>query len=518
MRVVSWASKHALLLAGCSLFALCQSSAIVEAAQPFLIPGSLVVSTSTYDNTQGAVASLTPGVTTLAGTSTFGSPPTCSTASAGGDYVNVWNNDSVDGSFGVTSQITLTDINPATGQILATLPVPASQVVTSFSSKSELALSFTVGPKGPLLTFEDYGGPGVGAIDVSNGDAVAGQDPSNPVTPCFGSGRAFPRTIASVSKTGAFTFTPTIAYGGDNPRGVIYSPDAGLYYSVGNSNNGLADDYTYACPGKKSATNCTDPNVTETTGLEAVNPLNWPSWNYGTIPTNNSEQADPMYASVSGDKPGKDSNFRGVTEFNGALYFTKGSGSNGINTLYTVSPNLPTVKGAPSATVSIVPGFPTDVAKTSGGNFTPFGIFFANATTVYVADEGSGNTLDATSHAGLEKWSLVGGTWQLDYVLQNGLLNTPPYTLTGYDGPYPTVTTVGLRELTGVVNGNSVTLWAETSTNSSSMDAGADPNEVVTITDSLPATQQSQVTGESFSVLGAPTYGTVYRGVAYIAN
>ena len=104
--------------------------------------------------------------------------------------------------------------------------------------------------------------------------------------------------------------------------------------------------------------------------------------------------------------------FRGITEFNGALYFTKGSGSNGVDTLYTVSPGLPTLSGAASATVSIVPGFPTDSAKTTGGNYTPFGIFFANATTMYVADEGSGNSTDATTHAGLEKWSLVNGNWQ----------------------------------------------------------------------------------------------------------
>ena len=36
---------------------------------------------------------------------------------------------------------------------------------------------------------------------------------------------------------------------------------------------------------------------------------------------------------------------------------------------------------------------------------------------MYVSDEGSGNATDVATHAGLEKWSLVSGTWQLDYVL-----------------------------------------------------------------------------------------------------
>ena len=34
------------------------------------------------------------------------------------------------------------------------------------------------------------------------------------------------------------------------------------------------------------------------------------------------------------DKPGKDTNFRGITIFNNTLYVAKGSGGNGINTVY----------------------------------------------------------------------------------------------------------------------------------------------------------------------------------------
>ena len=34
------------------------------------------------------------------------------------------------------------------------------------------------------------------------------------------------------------------------------------------------------------------------------------------------------------DKPGKDTNFRGLTIFNNTLYVAKGSGGNGVNTVY----------------------------------------------------------------------------------------------------------------------------------------------------------------------------------------
>jgi hypothetical protein len=136
---------------------------------------------------------------------------------------------------------------------------------------------------------------------------------------------------------------------------------------------------------------------------------------------------------------------------------------------------------------------------------------------MYVSDEGSGNATDTSTHAGLEKWTLVSGTWQLDYVLTNGLIGQVDSGLTGADGPWPAVTTVGLRNLTGVVNGDQVTLWATTSTSSASGDNGADPNKVVAITDQLSATTMTAaVSAESFSTVVGPTYGTVYRGVAFV--
>ena len=172
------------------------------------------------------------------------------------------------------------------------------------------------------------------------------------------------------------------------------------------------------------------------------------------------------------------------------------------------------------STINVVPGFPTDSARSTGGDYTPFAVFFANATTMYVTDEGSGSTIDATQHAGLQKWSLVGGTWKLVYVLTKGLIGSIDTDLFGYDGQYPDVTTTGLRNLAGSVSEDgTVTLWATTSTSSSSGDNGADPNKVVTITDKVSATTLTgSVAAEQFKTVAGPTYGTVYRGVAYAAD
>ena len=535
MNVRSPIASAVLLLVSCGAAAFAHIGTAV-ADDSLLRPGSLVISSSTYEGWTGAVATLQVG-TPLANTDTA-----TIAAVSNNNYVTVWNNDTVDASFGVTSPIDLTVIEPHSGRVLDRRHVPTRQVVTSFSSKSELALHLSHDRRGNHLVFVGYASPGVGALDVSNSDVAAGQDPTNPVSFAFGSNYAFQRTIVSLDDDGHFAFTPTLNYGGNNGRAALLGSN-GLYYTVGNANNGNAATFG-------SASNGTTPDVTETTGLEVVNPLN--AWSAGaTVPDGNSAEVNPLLQFGLGkkgadDKPGKDDNFRGITEYKGALYFTKGSGSNGVQTVYTVvsapqSPAgfvpvadsgpavgnvLPSVADAGQQAIAILNGFPSDSARasladgTSGGNYTPFALFFANDHTLYVTDEGTGNSADA-AHAGLEKWILgSNGTWTLAYALTGGLIGKVDSHLVGYDGQYPDVTTIGLRNLTGRVNADgTVTLWAATSTSSASGDNGADPNRVVEITDEVTATSLTgKVAGETFRTLAGPTYGTVYRGVAYVAE
>ncbi len=206
------------------------------------------------------MASLTVG-TPLANTNTATVP-----AVSDNNYVTVWNNDTVDASFGVTSPIYLTAVEPNSGRVLNRLRVPTE------SGRDQLLLQVGAGaaPRqdehGSHLVFVGYASPGVGALDVSNSDAVAGQDPTNPVTFAFGSDYAFHRTIVSLDDDGHFSYTPTINYGGNNGRAALLGSN-GLYYTVGNANNGNAATFG-------SASNGTNPDVTETTGLEVVNPIN----------------------------------------------------------------------------------------------------------------------------------------------------------------------------------------------------------------------------------------------------
>lgn len=495
-------------LLGVAMFGLADATP-ASADQQFLKHGSLLISSSTYDKTQGSVANLTVG-TTLPN-----SAKATTKAVAGNNYVTVWNNASVDASFGVTSAIQLTDIDLSNGKVFRSMQVPTDQVVTSFPSKSELGLHVLNNWPRVHVTFMGYANAGVGNLDVSNSDAVQGQDLTNPVTFAFGKSYAFRRTIVSVDEKGSIAYTPTEDYGGNNGRSVLMGAN-GLYYMVGNANNGNAATF--------GSSNGTTPDVTETTGLAVVKPIDSPVVN-ATISSATSAEVDPLLQyplNKNGglDKPGKDNNYRGVTEFGGALYFTKGSGSNGMNTVYTVqAPNaLPTVNNAASSSIVVVPGFPTDAARTSGGDYTPFAVFFANPTTMYVSDEGTGSATDASSNAGLQKWTRdTTGTWHLQYVLTNGLIGVVDDAVTGNDGPWPAITTIGLRNLTGRINGDgTVTLWAVTSTKSTSGDNGADPNKVVEITDRIAATQLNQVGNESFKTIVGPVYRTVYRGVGFV--
>jgi hypothetical protein len=530
-------------------------------------PGNLLVTTGVWTTN----ADITAGTTQLPPNCASANPAfvTCGTAVAPGTYPIVFNNDASDGSFGVTEPIVLDELNPDNGRLVKALAVPddpakGDYLTTSFSSKSELqAIQST---DGRYDTFIGYVAP-PGTIDASNANTPGEIDPTiaDSAAPTY-------RAVAQVNAAGHFGFTETNAFSGDNGRAAILDPEdgpKGTIFAVGNAGNGA---------------NPEPAAVIDGAGSQILTPADAPEagQNPGT-PTpfgnfNVTELGNPA------DKSGKDDNYRGIAVYDGVVYFSKGSGSNGVDTVYFADPNgtataangvglpsnsetLPSASSwtAPTYTTSdpalgltaknpglaptnaaILKGFPTAIAKnaTDASDY-PFGLWFANPTTLYVADEGAGdNTYDATTNtftaaaasatAGLQKWSFNSstGSWQLDYVLQTGLDLGAPYRITPdrQGDQYPTglnntdsgtglpwaPATDGLRGLTGRVNPNgTVSLWASTSTVSGSGDQGADPNKLVEITDNLSATSASQVMHERFHTAIQATYGQVVRGVSF---
>jgi uncharacterized protein (TIGR03437 family) len=463
-------------------------------------PGNLVLSRSVYTGDPSTVVkgqALPPVCPASANTA---APGACAgKATDNGAYPstsssnNVWNGNNVEGSFGITSPIFLDQLTPS-GTTVNSFAVPTNMIVTSFSSKSELALNLST--DGSVITFMGYlAAPNT--VDVSDSNTPGVYDPTNPA------GGSYFRGVAQVGANGAIQVTPTNAFSGNNGRAAILAN--GLYYMTGNGNNGAG----------------TPANVIATVGAEIATPGQAAT----TVPqeigifsiTQVTNPATGMpYAA---DKLGKDNNFRGLTIFNNTLYVTKGSGSNGIDTVYQVgnAGTLPTLATAAAAPITVLPGFPTASAKTAGPtNDYPFGIWFANATTLYVADEGDGVMADAAGSmtAGLQKWILSGGTWKMAYVLQNGLNLGQPYSIANY----PTAinpATGGLRNITGTVNANgTVTVYGVTSTVSTNGDQGADPNKLVSITDTLANTTAAGAASETFTTLRTAVAGEVLRGIS----
>ncbi|MGC1547585.1 MAG: hypothetical protein WA777_03580 [Rhodanobacter sp.] len=505
-------------------------------------PGNLVVSRSVYDNKASNVqvgAILPPDCA-----STTGGCSASTGAPYDGTYPYVWNDVLYDGSFGITARIYLDQITP-NGELIDSLEVPNSQrpaamageLVTSFSSKSELGLHLSLDHK--YLTFIGYVAP-VNAVDVSNANTPGAVDPTNP------DGQTFYRAVATVDRDGHFTFTETNAYSGDNGRSAILNDRAGAnyFYTAGNAGNGSNPQPTGVVlgAGAQFITLSSLPETSQSPGV--TTPL--ASFSVTAL-------------GAKADKVGKDDNFRSMAVFNNVVYYAKGSGSNGVNTVYFVDttgtacpkgvgvpavgaalPSAPLTYNAATLSTSGLPtnmcvlaGFPSTPVKTATTLAYPFGLWFADANTLYVADEGDGYAggTDLYTHAaaqttaGLQKWVFNASTnsWTLAYTLQAGLNLGQPYTVHGYPtGSNPGTNlpwapaTDGLRNITGRVDADGhVTIWAVTSTVSGGGDVGADPNHLVAIRDDLKNTSASGAAQEKFVTLRSAHFAEVLRGVSF---
>lgn len=161
-------------------------------------------------------------------------------------------------------------------------------------------------------------------------------------------------------------------------------------------------------------------------------------------------------------------NVRVVNIFGNQLYTSSASGV--FQGVATVGSGKPTTSGQ---TTTQLPGFPT----TTGPG--PYDYYFADANTLYVADDRSVGTLNT---GGLEKWTFNGSTWSIAYTLVNGI-------------------TTGLRGLTALPDGSGNTvLYATTS----------DGARLVTITDQTSATV---LPASAFATIATAGTNTVFRGV-----
>jgi hypothetical protein len=323
-----------------------------------------------------------------------------------------------------------------------------------------------------------------------------------------------PRVVALI---GANTSTDTTTaltgvFNTNNPRSVA-TVDGSSFYVSG---QGVTGDGTggvfYATKGATTATAINANTTTPNTNSDVTNPLT--ATETRDVQILNTGSGNTLYVSRDFNPKGGGNNdatdIRTLTNSTGGLP-TSSSGLVATRIL----PSVNSVNGGNTGSIDLTAALDNNVNNARNGKFvylSPEQFFLANPTTMYVADSGQPKNGNANAAAlgegGLQKWSLVNGTWTLDYDLFNGLNLVNNAGANANNPTAPGVT--GLFGLTGEIVGGQVELFA-TSYGLNELS----PSFLYEITDNLDATSSSQVSGEQFTkLLSAPT-DTLIRGVAF---
>ncbi len=199
---------------------------------------------------------------------------------------------------------------------------------------------------------------------------------------------------------------------------------------------------------------------------------------------------------------------REVQAYQGNLYYTcdQNSSSKGTQTGIFKFTGLPTTAASPLTNTGTRL---TPANNGSGVNYSPDGIFFANATTMYVADTGVPKIGTGSGAGGIQKWVYNGSAWVLQYNMTNPNFVSPSLA------PTATHDETGFEAIAGKVVGGVAYLYAVSYT------AGdGDANGFYAITDTVSATSYS---GQTFTQIaaapGIQTSGTspdfIFKGVSF---
>jgi hypothetical protein len=282
-----------------------------------------------------------------------------------------------------------------------------------------------------------------------------------------------PRVIALIGANGSINTSTALTnvFSGNNPRSV-YSANGTSFYISGQGTKGDATGGVFtATLGATTAT--------PVTGLDAT---------YKSHPSSQDTRV--------------------IQQYNGQTYVSVDTSTGSPNRSYiaTLGANgsLTPLNGMASGTVSLNGTNGNSINGSRGTvNLSPDDFFFANSTTLYIADTGAPKVGSTLGDGGLQKWSLegtgVGATWVLDYTLSAGLNLVKNTQSTG---------TTGLYALTGEVVGNNVELFA---TNYTAADT--DQTYLYGISDVL--ADMTNPGNETFSVLATAPTDSNFKGVSF---
>ncbi len=295
------------------------------------------------------------------------------------------------------------------------------------------------------------------------------------------------RVIALIDGDGNVDTTTALfnIFNGNNPRSAFTADGSSLYVSGQGNYPDNTGGVFYAQRGASSATSITGNDATGASNV---------SQDTRIVQIYNGR----LYVSADSKSGTTNRDFVGTLGSAGSLPTSTANSSAGPTQL----------AGTGTGAGRITAGSNTNGIVTSGTtlNLSPESYFFANPSTLYIADTGSPKNNSGTSalgDGGLQKWTNSKadgtGTWTLQYTITSGLNNFVHNNASSG--------TTGLYGLAGTVVGNQVMLYA---TNYTIQDL--DQTYLYGITDALNATTAGT---ESFTTLATAPADSNFKGISF---
>jgi hypothetical protein len=330
-----------------------------------------------------------------------------------------------------------------------------------------------------------------GAFDSGTGGTALAQSTNG-----TGAATDVSRVIALIGADGSVNSTTALTdvYNGNNPRSV-YTTNGTSFYISGQGNKDNTGGVFYV------------PTVGATTAI----PITGNDTHSSSLPNGYYQDTRDVQI-VNGQLTVSVDSTEGSKSTNIDRIGTLGSAGNPPTTTLNTQPTaLPGINGA----ITLSNGNGNSINHSSGSVYlSPENFFYANSTTLYVTDSGDPKNGSSSGNAGaqnngdggLQKWSLVGGAWQLDYTLSTGL----NLALNGNDGATAKDGVSGLYGLTGKVVNGTVELFA-----TSYVLGDTDQTYLYGISDTLADTNATQANGETFTTLASAPPDSEFKGVSF---
>jgi hypothetical protein len=270
-----------------------------------------------------------------------------------------------------------------------------------YGSSSEGTLQLS--GNGQYLTIAGYG---VNANTFNANPAAFG----NPAGGALGQSTSatVPRVIALIGANGSVDTSTALTnvFNGNNPRSVYTVNGTSFYISGQGTSGDSTGGVFYATKGATTAAPITGNDTSSGTASQDTRDV----------------QIVNGQLVVSVDSKGGSNAARSFIGTLGAAGSPPTSLANGGNGP-TMLPGFGNSGGTGKVTITAAT---TNGINSPGQqiNLSPENFFYASPTTLYVADSGSSKQTSATSSlgdGGLQKWSLVNGSWILDYTVASGL-------------------------------------------------------------------------------------------------